>query len=108
MERSGVKPQFPECTNAYMLEFLFEVGPTHEGAPITFVEIESWQRTTGVELSYWEARTLHRLSREYVVQLHKSTYGPCPAPYQMDIEDQRKVVESKFRAFLSNSRVTRE
>lgn len=108
MDRAGIIPEFPDCTAKYMIDFLFEVGPWNDGAAITHAEIESWKRNTGVELSFWEAWMLHRLSREYVGQSRKSVIKDCPAPYQMRIEDQRELVESKFRAFLSQSKVSRE
>lgn len=108
MKNRGVVPQLPDCSEMHLIEFLFEVGPSHDGNPITHAEIESWKVNTGTELTFWEARTLHQLSKDYVRQSHQSIERDCPAPYSLTIEDQRELVANKFRAFMSNSRVTRE
>jgi len=108
MERRGVDPQLPECSSGYLLQYLFEVGPSLGGNPITHAELASWQQNTGAQLSFWEAQTLHQLSKEYVQQCHKSVERDCPAPYSLSIEDQRVLVEKKFRSFMSQSRVNRE
>lgn len=34
--------------------------------PITHADIAHWQANTGININAWEARTLRRLSREYV------------------------------------------
>lgn len=110
MEREGVTPQLPDCSAQYMLGFLFEVGPSLGGTTLSHAEIESWQRNTGISLTFWEARTLHRLSRDYMCQAHESTARNCPAPYAETItEDQsREIVANKFMAMMSQSKVTRD
>lgn len=108
MQSRGVEPQLPECMTQYLLLYLFEVGPLLNGNPLTHAEIQSWKTNTGLELSFWEARTLHALSKDYFQQSYKSIERDCPAPYDFAIEDQRELVAGKFRSLLSASRVTRE
>lgn len=75
----------PPCDAGYMIGYLFELGPTiaagMSDGPIPHSEIEAWQRNTGIELDAWEARTLRRLSFDYLVESHKATAIDCPAPW---------------------------
>jgi hypothetical protein len=68
----------------HVIQWLSVVGPVMpvaDGiAPVTYQEIESWQRQSGVELTPWEVETLRRLSCEYVtgVQTYKGEKVACP------------------------------
>ena len=76
----------PECDAAYLIGYLFEIGPTLAGgmgeSPLPDTEIEAWQRNTGIELQSWEARAVKRLSREYLSESQAATEPnrPCPWP----------------------------
>lgn len=78
-------PEMPPIDSPYIVEYLYEIGPAMASGfgsgPISNGEIESWQRVTGIELTSWEARTLSRLSREYLSESHKATEIDCPAPW---------------------------
>lgn len=69
----------------YILDFLFEVGPTMAvgmgSAPLTFAEIEAWQRMVGIELSPFEAKLLRSLSVAYLDESYAATKRDCPPPY---------------------------
>jgi hypothetical protein len=84
MKKRGVEPVWPPLPVDYMIDWLFEIGPSMAGsmgeAPIGWVELEAWQGLTGVDLDPWEARTLRRLSRAYVAQRHLSEDPKCPEP----------------------------
>lgn len=79
------QPEMPPIDCGYLVSYLFEIGPTMAAGmgsgPITHGEIESWQRITGVDLNPWEARTLRRLSIDYLAESHKATQIDCPAPW---------------------------
>jgi hypothetical protein len=102
-------PELPECIAHYLLEYFFDVGPTIDDGHLTYAEISAWQQTMGLVLTPWETQQLHQLSRVYIDQAHKSRAFDCPAPYSDEVveQQQRELVENKFRQFLSNSRVTR-
>lgn len=97
--------EMPPCEAFYIVSYLFEIGPGMSGgmgeAPITHGEIESWQRNTGIELNAWEARTLKRLSIEYLNESHKATKPDCPAPW--DESNHTKVLPSLASQRVKNS-----
>lgn len=78
--------EMPPCEALHLVGYLFEIGPTvaagmGEG-PLSHGEIDAFQRNTGIDLTAWEARTLRRLSQDYVAQSQKSTVRDCPAPWE--------------------------
>lgn len=78
--------EMPPCEALYLVGYLFEVGPTVAAGmgdgPLSHVEIDAFQRNTGIELTAWEARTLRRLSQDYAAQSHKSLARDCPPPWE--------------------------
>ena len=84
-EKEGIDVTMPECEAEYLIGYLFEVGPTLPNgmgdAPLTHLEISAWQQNTGVELSSWEARTLHRASLEYLSESQRATKPDAEAPW---------------------------
>lgn len=75
----------PECEAMYLVSYLYEIGPTLPNgmgeSPLTHTEISSWQQNTGVELSSWEARVLHRASLEYLSESQRATKPDAEAPW---------------------------
>lgn len=65
----------------YLLDYLFEIGPTLADGPLTFGEIEAWMRTTEIRLSPFEIRLLRRLSREYLGESYAATKRDREPPY---------------------------
>ncbi len=49
---------------------------------ISHQELEAWQRNSGIELDSWQARTLHRLSIDYLVQSHSAKARDCKPPFE--------------------------
>lgn len=117
MERRGATAQFPECTPAHLLQYLFEIGPAESNGmglgPISWQSIEAWQRSTGVELDPWECITLRRASAAYSDQCAISVDPNAEQPWQPDsvLEDEesralnRARVADKFKTLISGSRV---
>jgi len=68
----------------HIIQWLSAVGPVMPDSsgisPVTYQEIESWQRQTGVELTPWEAETIRMLSCEYVagIQRYSGQKVACP------------------------------
>jgi hypothetical protein len=73
-----------ECGD-YLIRHLYDIGPTLSGGmgngPVTYSEIEAWQRVTGIQLLPWEAALLKRLSGEYLAESHAATKHDRPAPF---------------------------
>lgn len=108
-ESEGHDPVLPPCEAQHLARYLFEIGPSVAGSTLTHNEIASWQHNTGIELNAWEVGTLRRLSSEYLKQSHDAMARDCQAPYSTEVlvQQTRHVVSSKFRTFISNSKVTR-
>ncbi|MBP7647149.1 MAG: hypothetical protein KA751_10400 [Comamonas sp.] len=91
-------PAMPPCQAEYLLGYLFEMGPTAQTGmgevPITHRDIAAWMGNTGIRLSPWQARTLHRLSLDYVTESHKATRSAHPAPWQAADQQLESVLAS--------------
>ncbi len=99
LEKDGDEaPEMPPIDAAYLIGYLWEIGPSVAAGmgsgPISHTEIESWQRNTGIELNAWEARTLRRLSMDYVSESQKATAIDAEAPWQ----ESPDVIEAPNRA----------
>ena len=69
-----------------MIGYLFEIGPASStgmgSAPIAFLEILAWMSLTGIALTAWEARSLRRLSVEYVSESRKAEKIDAQPPWK--------------------------
>lgn len=86
MRRSGVKhPPMPPNPAAHITDRLIEIGLTEAAgmgaAPLSWREIEAWSRMRGVTLSSWEARTIRRLSADYLAESRRAESETCPPPW---------------------------
>lgn len=107
-KKRGAEVHMPPIEwGGYILGYLFEVGPTMAsgmgGGPLTFSEIEAWQRTVGICLSPFEAQLLRRLSMEYFGESHAATKFDCPAPYGVSLQlvkSTQKEINRKLDQFF--------
>ncbi len=87
------QPDLPPCQADYLLNYLFDVGPCLYGGmgptPLTHVELQAWGDLVGIPLNGWEARTLRRLSMEYIGQQQKASAVDCAAPWAESVEARR-------------------
>jgi hypothetical protein len=75
--------EFPPLVAAdHLIGYLFSVGPTAGGEPLTFQEIRAWVDLTGHSLSPWEAETLRTLSAAYASEHFQASDPDRPAPYR--------------------------
>lgn len=88
----------PVLWGDYILDYLFEVGPTMSEGPLTFEEIESWMRTTETNLSPFEVRLLRRLSREYLGESYAATKRDRPPPYAGTAADRAASAKARQKA----------
>lgn len=77
-------PDMPSVDHeaGYLIGYLYEIGPALDGGPLTHQELGCWQANTGIELTAWQARTLRRLSQEYVAESHKAEKRDAQPPWQ--------------------------
>lgn len=91
-----------DCAD-YLVAILFEIGPTMAGgmgaAPITHGEIMAWKINTCTALSAWEARTLKRLSLEYLSASHAAEARDAQPPWQQPgAKPQVTELQARMRA----------
>ena len=84
-EKDGIEVTMPECGAMYLVSYLYEIGPTLPNGmgdvPLSHLEIEAWQRNTGIFLDAWEARLIHRASLEYLSESQRATKPDAEAPW---------------------------
>lgn len=82
------EPDMPDVRCSYLLNWLFEIGPVLSGgmgaAPISNEELLAWQQNIRIRLSSWEARTILRLSRDYLNESQKAEKRDCPQPWSSE------------------------
>lgn len=76
----------PLGAGAYLVEILFEVGPslpTGMGGhrPIGELDLAAWMFNQGVRLSPWESRAIRQISREYAAMLSEAVEPNTPPPW---------------------------
>jgi hypothetical protein len=105
----------PDCPAPYLVELLLEAGPVQSSGmgvgPVTWGELESWQRQTGLQLQPWEVRLLRDLSRAYAVQLDAAHEPDCPEPAALEPSAEQRAdvargLRTSFRALMAAQKAT--
>jgi hypothetical protein len=81
-EKDGLEIVFPEVTAYHIIEYLFEIGISIGEHAITFNEIESWQRLSGIELQPFEARFIKKLSEAYLSAAREAADKDAESPWE--------------------------
>lgn len=105
LKDKGREPRLPDCSLQYLVDFLFEVGPTGAGgfgpAPLTYQEILAWCVCMRRMLQPWEIGMIRRLSIEWCAQSERATEADCPAPFDGGITDEElRAVAFRLRAAM--------
>lgn len=105
MKKSGLAVQMPPNPAPHIIGWLIEIGLTGSNGmgavPISWHEINEWQAGTGISLSSFETRLIHKLSVEYVAEGRRAEDEGCPAPWAAPVtDDDRRVSEAKLRMVL--------
>jgi hypothetical protein len=61
--------------------------------PVSWREINEWQRATGINLPAWEARLIRRLSSEYLAETRRAESENCPPPWRAEVTQREREVE---------------
>lgn len=96
----------------YLISHFFDVGPTmltgaSNSVPLSYAELRAWQDSLGIELQPWEARTIRRLSFEYLTQIQLAEKLECKAPWVGDAADDsihRRMIARRMRDSIAELR----
>jgi hypothetical protein len=88
---------------AYLVNFFRELGSCLQTGmgliPLTWQEIESWQRQNGLELKAWEVKALKLASSAHVSQVAISANPNCPPPNKA-VEIEPEKLDKKIKSIL--------
>lgn len=75
-------------------------------APLTWQELESWERSYSKEidcweLSYWELNTIKDMSYAYCAELGQATSKTREAPFKEAVIDREDVSKRVYQAFMA-------
>lgn len=79
----------------YLLEYLFEFGPTDGDKALNAPILESWERLLGIEWQPWQSRLLVQMSRAYMGEMHRATKRDAPPPWAEFAKPWRWVQQQK-------------
>jgi hypothetical protein len=104
-KRDGIEPPMPPNPMPHLIGHLIEAGITQstgmDRTPLSWCEIEAWQRTTHARLSVWEVRLLRKLSLAYVSEGRRAEDENCPAPWRGEVtQAERVATEAALRRVL--------
>lgn len=89
MTASKITPPLPPNPMPHFILWFTEVGMVEAAgmgaAPLSWREIEAWQRAVGIRLTPWQARTMRSLSVSYLAQKSKSELTTDPAPWSAPV-----------------------
>ena len=93
----------PLTGGAYLIEILFEVGPSKPvgmggSVGIDEIDLAAWMSNQNVQLTPWEAQTIRRLSHEYAAMLSISSEPNTPAPWSSP-----QAITDEMREKISNA-----
>lgn len=92
LENHGKEFELPELMLPRLFDHLMKCGAyldTGMGrVPVTWLEIDAWQRFQGIELTPFEVNAIKRASVAYVVQMQLAQEPNCPPPVSVVKIDQ--------------------
>lgn len=101
MRTVGEEPQLPDVRAWHLVDYWFDAGLAQGGmgaSALACVEIEAWQRGSGISLTPWEFAMVRAMSIAYANFLPEAADKTCPAPYLGRID--RDAVGKKLRYAL--------
>jgi hypothetical protein len=89
----------PNVACRYLVDILFEIGPTMPGAmgnvPLSELEILAWQINRRRMLQPWEISFVRRLSAAFLSMHAEAEDRDCPAPYRGMLERHEAAAVTK-------------
>jgi hypothetical protein len=105
MRKQGITPQMPPNPAPHIVTRLVEIGLTGSNGmgsvPLSWLEINEWQRATAVRLAPWEARLIRDLSVAYLAESRRAESETCPPPWRAQVtKREAETEEARLRAVL--------
>jgi hypothetical protein len=105
MKKGGTTPRMPPNPLPHVITRLVEMGLSEVAgmgvAPLSWLTIQAWQCSTGVDLAPWEARLIRRLSVDYVAESRRAESENCPSPWHAGVtQRERDTEEARLRLVL--------
>ncbi len=106
MREKGREPRLPDAPLPYLIEYLFEVGPTESGglgpAPLSHQELAAWQSNMRRRLQPWEISMLRRLSVQWIVEAQRAEDPDAPPPWDGEVvtAEEKRAVAGNLREAL--------
>lgn len=97
MIASKVTPPLPPNPMPHFIAWFVEIGMVEAAgmgaAPLSWREIEAWQRNVGIRLSPWQARMMRSLSIAYLAQKSRSELTTDPAPWSAGVTPSQRAAD---------------
>lgn len=106
MRERDETPNLPPNPAPYLIEWLFEIGPTTGGGvtetALGYRDLAAWQSVTGIDLTPWEGATLRKMSQAYLGERLAATDPTRPAPLLINRVEARANVDDRIRSMFRN------
>lgn len=97
LKRDKITPQMPPNPAPHIVEWLIDIGLSESHgmgqSPISWREINEWQRATSIELAPWEAKLIRTLSVAYLAEGRIAESETCPPPWRGEVSQREREVE---------------
>lgn len=96
-QEAGTEIRWPELSCQYLFDLLMSAGAyTNFGignVPLTWSDLEAWQRQQGLSLKPWELSIIRRASATYVQEMQTAVKPDAPPPGRVVEQDPNKTAQ---------------
>lgn len=97
MKKDGIPLRMPPNPAPHIVDRLIEIGLTEAAGmgavPLSWREINEWQRAMEIPLAPWEARLIRKLSVEYLAASRRAEKELCRPPWQAEVTQAERDAE---------------
>lgn len=79
----------------FLVDILFQVGPTRADGPLEESALEPWERRRGIELAPWHADAILAMSRAYMAESHRASHWNAFPPWPPAVKMWKYVRDHK-------------
>lgn len=80
----------------YLTSILFKVGPSSHESPVSYMELESWQRQHGIELAPWQVDLIIDMSKAYLSETYAARHIGALCPWPLGVKVWMHVTTKKY------------
>lgn len=105
----GTVPMPEPPAGMYLIDALFKIGPVQHEAPISWQDLESWERRRGIELAPWQADLLVEMSKAYLGEMyaarecHALPPWPDAVPMWRYVKDEAAVAAKQHQQAIDEA-----